>query len=751
MKVRLWSVLLLLLVAGCASSTPAPTGTPPLPSPTPPLAEPAIRVTRPPDPAEAARAYLTAWQADDYAAMYRLLSSDSQRTISEETFTNRYLNLVVEAAVPPGELDFEILSTALSSQTASVDYRLTLRSVHFGDLSREVRMALQMEDGRWRVVWNESLLLPELAGGNVLRRLTLPPERGPIYDRDGELLVGVADAYAIGIVPAQIDPDLEESMLNLLEDGTGLPAEYIFTFYQDSPEADFYIPITDVPAEQLNPVFNALSSYDAIRISPFTARYYFGTGIEIGYVSAVQPEEVDFYTRLGYLWAERVPRAGLELWADPYLGGKRGATLFVDSPDGEVVTTLGETPIGPSDTVYTTLDKQLQLAAQKAIFGFRGAIVVLERDTGRVLAMVSSPGFDPNLFEPENVNALWTSPLNDPENPLFNRASRGQYPLGSVFKLVTMAAALESGLFTPEDTYDCQYEFTELQPDGPILYDWTATREDEPPSGVLTLPEGLMRSCNPWFFHIGLRLFREGLGNAISDMARGFGLGSPTGIIGLPEEGAGNIPEPIEELDATNIAIGQGDVQVTPLQVATFVAAIGNGGTLFRPQMVERIVDPTGKEIFSFEPEVIGTLPVSPETLTVMQEAMHMVIDDRRGTASQYNWSFPVELAGKTGTAEVGGDLDPHAWFVLYTDGGSEEKPDIAVVVIAENSGEGSQIAAPIARRVLEVYYRGRPGYKYPWEVRIGVPEDLLPEQPEEEQPEEEDDDDEGDGENNGL
>ena len=666
-----------------------------------------------------------------------MLSSASQAAISEEAFTARYLNVMIEAAVPVGELAYEILSSSLVPGSAAIQYRVHLYSVHFGDIARETQMALVLEEGTWRILWDETMILPELAGGNVLSRITIPSERGVVLDRNGELLVGPGEGYAVGIVPAEINPDLESGMLSTLERGTGVPQEYLYmTYFNVGYAANYYVPLVDVEASILNPFYNALVGYDAIKVFAFSGRYYYGTGMETGYVSAIQPEEVDSFTRQGYLWAERVPRAGLELWADRYLAGKRAATLYLNSAGGERLSTLGNVPGAPADTVYLTLDKNLQNQAQTAINRFRGAIVVLERDTGRVLAMVSSPGFDPNLFNPDNYNALWTSPLNDTRNPLFNRATRGQYPLGSVFKIITMAAALESELYTPESTYDCQYVFDEIP--GSPLYDWTYEHflEDDKtqPSGILTLREGLMRSCNPWFYHIGLNLFNQGLRDLIPEIARGFGLGSPTGVVGVPEEAAGFVPnDPVEPLQATNLAIGQGELQVTPLQVAAFVAAVGNGGILYRPQMVEQIVSPTDVVLQQFTPEVVGTLPIKPETLAAIQEGMRMAIRDSRGTAYSVVGAYSIEMYGKTGTAQVGGGLSPHAWFVTYTNQGNPDRPDIAVVVLAENSGEGSEIAGPIARRILDIYFFGRPRLLYPWETRLGVPDDLLPEEEENE------------------
>ena len=582
-------------------------------------------------------------------------------------------------------------------------------------------MRLANENGIWKVQWDDGLILPELAGGNQLAMDYSVPARGDIYDRQGLPIVSQSSAFAFGIQTDQIDPELREALTAELGLLCGLDPLDI----EDQIDASgpgWYLPMCEGTRAEAKRLLDI--NPGGLAVTDYQSRYYFDTGLApqaVGFTLSISPQQLNQYRRLGYNGGEKVGQSGIEKWAEDYLAGQHGGTLHVVAPDGQIISTLGQSNPQPADSVYLTIDSNMQAYAQSAIEFFRGAVVIMEVDTGRILAMASSPDYDPNYFEPNNLNNLGLSNLlNSSSEPLLNRAAQGQYPLGSVFKIITFSAALESGLYLKDTPYDCQYDFSELQ--DRILHDWTwqhcqdaiaageaCNASSEKPSGQLTLQEGLMRSCNPYFWHIGLDLFKNwDRGSDIANMARAFGLAARTGIDQV-EEASGQILDPTTELDAVNQAIGQGDVQVTPLQVATFMAAIANGGTLYRPQIVESIQPIEGDPLLVFKPEARGTLPLRSENLDILREALIMVTQNTRGTATYNLRGLQFKVAGKTGTAESGNGL-AHAWFAGYTlNEVNTSLPDIAIAVIVENIGEGSDYAVPIFRAMVETYYYGSP------------------------------------------
>jgi penicillin-binding protein 2 len=736
MKKNRWLNLIILLVflAGCSSNSSG--GIFSVPPTSTPLPSPQVTIIPAPDADAAIRAYLEAFKVNDYASMYAMLTKASQDGITQEDFAKRYTDALNNMSA--GSFDYEILSTMLSPYNAQAAYRITYHTALVGDLSRDIVANMDIEGGQWKIRWDDTLIMPELAGGMQLLMNYEVPARGNIYDRAGLPVVTQADAFAFGIIPGQIDQNMSGTLVTELSKLCGIPADDIKDKIAASA-ADWYLPMCEGTKEEAERLL-AINPGGLI-VSEYNSRYYFSQGLapqSVGYTLSISKEELDAYRRLGYRGDEKVGHSGIEKWAEDYLSGKHGGTLYVVNPaTGQPVTKLGESAPQPADSIYLTIDKNLQYYAQQALRPFTGAAVVMERETGRVLAIASSPGFDSNIFEPTNVNnELLTDLFNNTDQPLVNRAAQSQYPLGSVFKIITFSAGLESGLFLPETTYDCKYDFTDLQEryGGPVLHDWTyqhcqdriaagkeCNTSDSNPSGSLTYSEGLMRSCDPYFWHISLDLYENDRGGDISKMARAFGLGSPTGIEAI-SEAAGNISEPTSEIDATNQAIGQGDVQVTPLQVATFMAAIGNGGTLYRPQIIEKITDVDEKPVFTFKPEARGTLPLRSDNLKLLQEAMKSVVQDPRGTANFRLRGLTISVAGKTGTAETGPGLRPHAWFAGYTMNAQSGLPDIAIAVILESQGEGSDFAAPIFRWLVQTYYYGTPQTPIAWFGPIGGP-----------------------------
>lgn len=720
MKLRwIQLVLIVLFLSACASSGGGNPITGIFSTPVPlPTAQ--ARITPAPDAQAAVTAFLQALQQDDFESMYAMLTASSKDGISLEDFSKRWNNALNEMSA--SSIDFSVLSSQISPYNAEVGYSITYKTVLAGDIQRNIVMRLGNEDGGWRVQWDDALILPELAGGNLLAMEYNIPARGDIYDRNGLPIVTQADAFAFGIQTGQINPDLRGSLTQELGALCGLDPLAIENQI-DASGPGWYLPMCEGTRDEARRLLSL--NPGGLVVQNYTSRYYYQTGLApqaVGYTLAISPEQLTEYRRKGYNGSERIGQVGIEQWAEDYLAGQHGGTLRVVSPSGQIITTLGQSVRQPADSIYLTIDSNLQNYAQTALEFFRGAIVVMEVDTGRILAMASSPDFDPNYFEPNNPNNIGLGDLiNNPRQPLLNRAAQGQYPLGSVFKIITFSAALESGLYLKDTTYDCQYEFTELP--GQTLYDWTydycqqalargqaCNTSTTRPSGLLTLQEGLMRSCNPYFWHIGLDLYNFDRQNDIANMARGFGLGALTGIGQIPEA-SGQILNPNSPVDAINQAIGQGDVQVTPLQVARFIAAIANGGTLYRPQIVERIQPVDGDPKLVFRPEANGTLPLRDENLQILQEAMFMVTNFNLGTARNNIRGIQFDTAGKTGTAESGSGL-PHAWFAGYTLNEEERtgKPHIAIAVIVENIGQGSDYGAPIFRYMVEAYYFGNPG-----------------------------------------
>ncbi len=713
MKLFASLVILSLLLSACGAAGPAA------------LPTAVVNVNTAPNVESSVRAYLEAWSAGNYTAMYEMLTAASKGAITAEDFVARYANVATQTNL--FRVDYEILQSLTNTRDAQVGYRVTLNSAVIGPITRDTSMNLELEGDQWHIVWADSIILPELAGGNTLSLERFVPARGLIYDRNGLPIASNTDAIGVGVFPSLIEEgDGGQVVTELARVSQRSIDEINQLVFPEEGDPPYYVPIAEVSAEEFQTRAGNWDGLTGIYYFNYNTRLYYDGGPApqaIGFYGPIPAEQVGTYVPLGYQSDDMIGRMGVEAWGEEYLAGNRGGALYVISPAGEIVTKLAEVGATPASSVYTTIDLELQRQAQEAIKDFRGAIVMLERDTGRILAMVSSPDFNPNWADVNNQNSEWNAYFPDDSQRFFNRATQGQYPPGSIFKPITFSAGLEAGLYQPESTLDCAQQWFGLS--GIVLDNWTVARE-LPADGTLNYLQGLMRSCNPWYYQIGLDLYNAGRHEDITTMAAGFGLGTPTGIQELVEE-PGSIAAPSTDdgdtgrQTAVQQAFGQGSTLITPLQAAVYTAAIGNGGTLYVPQLVEQVLDSNGTVVLDFEPEVKGTLPISESTLTNLQAAMRMVVADPRGTAYRRFTGFGIPFFGKTGTATAGEGLLPHAWFIGYSDAGQPNRPDIAMAVLVENVGDGSEFAAPIFRRVASYYFLGSPGPLYPWETDFGV------------------------------
>ncbi len=454
-------LLLGLALAGCNLQSGPDT-----PEPSPSLPTPVMTNVAAPDPEIAARLFLDAWQRDDLASMYAMLSPLSQDSLTQDEFTAFYEEVKQAAAM--ASLDYQITSALVNPREAQVSYRITLTSSVVGDVVRDTYLSLTREAGEWKVAWAPTTILPELKDGTSLYLDVVTPTRANIYDRNGLALAVQADTVGVYIQPNLIgDEHAEETMLIVLGRLFDRSTSSIQAMYELFRGTDYLIPLGEVALEDFQQIEGTLSAVGGTGWDTYTGRYYpLGemSAQAIGYVAQITKEQVEEYRQRGYAGDEFVGQTGLEYVFENELRGQPGGTLYVRDASGQVLTPLASRDPGVPQAVTTTLDRNLQLETQQALEGLRGAVVVLERDTGRVLAIASSPSFNPNLFNASNPNssAGLTELFRRNDNPFLDRASDSTYPLGSVFKIITMSAALETKAFTPDSEYTCTNYFEEL-------------------------------------------------------------------------------------------------------------------------------------------------------------------------------------------------------------------------------------------------------------------------------------------------
>ncbi len=713
-------ISLVLCAALTACQAPAATTPTPLaPTPFPTAGTPDARGT--------VQAFLDAWSTFNYIGMFSLLSPLSQDATTPGAFEQRYSQAMRTATVR--SVKGLVLSELRTGQNATVLVDVNWDTIVFGTVSRRIEVPLIYADGLWRIAWTDGLILPELADGGTLLFDGAFPSRGNIYDRNGRGLAVRGDAIAVGVQPGLITD--RPTVVKILSEALSLRASEIEAKL-DAARPDWYVPLGEAAAADLQPKLAALQSLQGVILSPYNTRFYPDGGIApqvIGYLGQITPEALAEYQSRGYTGDERVGQSGLEAWGEQMLAGQRGGRLVVVKADGSQVV-IAESQRRPAQSITTTLDVDLQLAAQEALVGFRGAIVVLDPKTGAVLAMASSPSYDPNLFDPTNRNSVGqTDILTDDANPLLLRATQSAYPPGSVFKIAVAGAGLASGQIDADTIINCGNTWSGLGPNA-VKYNWTFDRGIAAP-GPINVTQALAFSCNPFFYQLGLDMDAANA-DTLPRLVRQFGFGEVTGIGQVPEA-AGLIPDPEWKLqtyndpwrpgDAVNMGIGQGFVLVTPLQIARMIAAVANGGTFYRPQLVLRVAPPDGPATLELKPESQGRLPLTPDQLATVRAGLEWVTREKGGTARHRFLNLNIPVSGKTGTAQAPNNDAPHAWFAGYTEAERPDRPDFAAVVMLENIGDGSEFAAPIFRRLVEIYFNGEATTVLPWETELEAPE----------------------------
>jgi penicillin-binding protein 2 len=424
----------------------------------------------------------------------------------------------------------------------------------------------------------------------------------------------------------------------------------------------------------------------------------------LGRVGEITERQLQLAAYEGIAAGALVGQAGLESRYNRQLMGQDGfRRVIVNSRGLEVTEAERQAPVdGPSLTL--AIDAGLQAAVEQAFEGRAGAAVALDPRSGEILAMASTPAFDPNAFTTGIDATLWSSRAGDPRTPLINRVIQGAYSPGSTFKVIAAVAALEEGVITPATTFYCPGQTT--------IYGNVFHCHEEGGHGVIALEGALAHSCNVYFYNVGVRLEIQRL----AKWAKAMGLGSPTGI-DLPHEGSGLMPSPEWKQrvfkapwypgETVSVAIGQGQVSATPLQMARVAAVIASGGKLVRPHLVKDAPDS--------EPVPLG---IKPSTIEAVKAGMRAVVAYGSGARSRMQ---TVEVAGKTGSAQVvakarlqkspgAEEYQPHGWFICFA---PAEAPTIALAVLVEHGKSGAGSAAPVARRILAHYFgvdREEPG-----------------------------------------
>lgn len=686
-----------LLLSSCGTELPPPSE----PTATPPPLPTATAIA---NADEVAHAYLAAWQQGDYAAMYQLLTPDSRVLVRDVPRLAAIYQTPLSAATVQ-QVETQLQSLLYQGEQAVVGFGQTWQTTVFGPIQATNQMRLKYGEGVWGVVWQPTLVLPQLGEGLSLAFLGASPTRGNIYDASGHALASVGEIITVGVVPQQLE-NVEATVRHLSTITGGDAALMEDKIFEAQP--DWFVPLATINFDislQYDELFNSIPG---VQRRVHQGRMYNDGDTAahvIGYMGAIPEAERIDYRMQGYAGDELVGLMAVEAWGEPHLAGKRGGRLVTLSPSQQVVSEIATTTSHAGSHINLTFDTQFQATVERLLGERPGAVVVMEPQKGVIYALANFARFKPAVITPGFDVAEWLASYTDESRPLINRATQGLYPPASIFKIVTMAAALEALGMSPQEQFSCPGYWDGLGSDF-IKKCWIETGH-----GAINLFDGLTESCDVVFYNVGLALHQQDP-NLLPLWAHHFGLGRPTTLQELPES-SGVVPDntwtqatlgqPYFDGDAVNSAIGQGYMLSTPLQITRMMAAIANGGLLVSPYVATEVVTVDG-QVEPFPHAPTEAIPISSNSLNLIQQSLAQVVSGAQGTARQAFVGFAQTVAGKTGTAESGQE-EPHAWFSGYS---PIEKPEVVITVLLEYAGEGSAQAAPLFREVAEAFFNWR-------------------------------------------
>lgn len=535
---------------------------------------------------------------------------------------------------------------------------------------------------------------------NRIRCVRRLAPRGVIYDRKGRILASNRLSFTVSVVPGQLERSDLGSVFRQLGNILRISSANLYQVYQANKQGRFQPVVLkeDVSLDTITKIEEHSLYLPGVTVDINPVRWYPNGKLAahvLGYVREISQPELSRLSPQGYEMGDRVGKDGVERVQEELLRGEDGGRQIEVDGAGKLIRILGTvTPI-PGHNVVLTIDRDVQAAAERALAGHRGAAIAMDPHTGELWALASSPAFDPNIFCGPLRPSDWAY-LNSRARPQQNRATSNRYEPGSVFKIVTAIAALESGKVNRHSTFYC--------PGYLRLGRWVFRCWQQSGHGYLDLVSGIAHSCNVMFMTLGQRVGPERL----AETARSFGFGSKSGI-DLPDERMGLIPTPAWKRqnrhlpwypgDTCQMAIGQVDVLVTPIQVAREVAVIASGGYLVTPHLAKQIIGLPDDQQPDYPSRCLN---LQANSLSVLKQGMAEVV--RRGTARNIRLSS-LPMAGKTGTAQ-NPQGKAHAWFGGFA---PVHDPRLVVVVFIEHGGAGSEVAAPIAQRIFRAALLPRP------------------------------------------